>query len=287
LFAKKFLDFRRAELNYKVLTRMASGVERVYPTFNCFGTVTGRILAVDPPLQELRKRYRCIFAPELGHKFLYLDYGQFEPGILAFLAGDLRLQEQYASTDLYDSLSMAIFGNEDHRAACKKVFLSYCYGMNPDQIAKLLAGTAHTGDQIEEYKQLVLAFFNAFPSLPKYKTKLERDLQEHGYVSSIFGNKRVRSSGGPLTAKERRWCLSQAVQGTASLIFKTALLKLANQFGNESIVLPMHDAVLLQLPVGSTFLSAKKNAIGLMKSAFEQWCPKMNAKVVPSKFGIE
>jgi hypothetical protein len=77
------------------------------------------------------------------------------------------------------------------------------------------------------------------------------------------------------------------VQGTASLIFKTALLKLASHFGNDSIVLPMHDAVLLQLPVDSTFTPAKKTAIGLMKSAFEQWCPGMNAKVVPSKFGIE
>ena len=216
-FASLFLQYVRADRNLTVLTRLNSGADRVYPVFRCSGTVTSRIHVVDPRLQELRRGYRTILVSDPGKSLLYLDYGQFEPGIFSYLAGDDELRKQYASTDLYESLSMAIFGDDEHRSICKRIFLAYCYGMTPENIAKLLAGHDASLVRLKEFKDLVVAFFSAFPRLITYKSSLEDQLVRDGQVGTLFGNRRARTSKGSLTYKEKRWALSQVVQGTASL----------------------------------------------------------------------
>lgn len=283
-FASLFLQYVRASRNLTVLTRLNSGAERVFPVFRCSGTVTSRIHVVDPRLQELRRGYRSILVSDPGNSLLYLDYGQFEPGIFSYLSGDHELQKQYASTDLYESLSMAIFGDDAHRSICKRIFLAYCYGMTSENIAKLLAGHDAHLVRLKEFKDLVVAFFSAFPSLITYKSSLEEQLIRDGQIGTLFGNHRVRTSKGGLTYKEKRWALSQVVQGTASLIFKTALLSLAKEFGPDSILLPMHDAVLMQLPTNDNLQCNQERAAQLMSDAFLRWCPGMRPKVIQSSF---
>ncbi|MNF55281.1 hypothetical protein D3C84_367370 [compost metagenome] len=56
-----------------------------------------------------------------------------------------------------------------------------------------------------------------------------------------------RSRSGSLTEQEKRSAVSQLVQGTASLIFKKALLRLSHEAMVE-LKVPMHDAVLFQHP---------------------------------------
>lgn len=48
-----------------------------------------------------------------------------------------------------------------------------------------------------------------------------------------------------MSAKEQRSAVSQVVQGTASLIFKKALLEVG-KLQDVAIVLPMHDALLFE-----------------------------------------
>ena len=63
--------------------------------------------------------------------------------------------------------------------------------------------------------------------------------------STVLGNHYRRAGRGPLTGKEQRSAVSQVVQGTASLIFKRALLAVAS-IEDLRIVLPMHDALLFE-----------------------------------------
>lgn len=284
-FAHSFLQFINASHDHSVLTRACAPTDRLYPLFHTLGTVTGRIIVSQPKLQELRKKYRGIIAADEGKRLFYFDYAQFEPGILAALAGDTAFIERYNSTDLYLGLSSALFGDDTHRTLCKRIFLGFCYGMSRDNIAKLLAGPDATVEQLTKYKDLVKSFFDAFPKLDEYKKTLEVRLEAEGFVSTLFGNRRVRNSKGGLTHKERRWAVSQMIQGTASLVFKEALIGLAKRFGRDSILLPMHDAVLMQLPVSpGNNESEKIEAVGIMKEAFTKWCGAAQPKVVIQSF---
>jgi DNA polymerase-1 len=86
-------------------------------------------------------------------------------------------------------------------------------------------------------------------------------------------------------SKERRWSVSQVIQGTASLIFKKAIINLAAKFGPASILLPMHDAVLMQFPDGEGAQGMVTEARDVMVSAFSLYCPGLSPRVTTGSFG--
>jgi DNA polymerase I-like protein with 3'-5' exonuclease and polymerase domains len=282
-FAKAFLAYTRAKRNLSILLGVSQGEERIHPVFACFGTVTGRILVTDPRLQDLRKRYRGILQADEGKELRYLDFAQFEPGILAHMANDKAFRERYNTIDLYLSLSRTIFSDDSHRAVCKRIFLAYCYGMGIDTIAKLLSGPDVDLERVMRFKKAVSSFFEALPALEEYRESLTEKLEEDGFVETLMGNRRRRLSTGPLDNKERRWAVSQAIQGSASLIFKEALLRLEKCLGVNSIVLPMHDAVLMQFDERDA-LEAEAEAKSIMISAFKERCSTIVPKVVTAEF---
>lgn len=285
-FAAVFLQFIRASRDLTILTGTTGGDNIIYPEFNCFGTVTGRVLVTNPRLQELRRKHRIIVSAEPGKTLVYLDYSQFEPGIIASLSDDQQLRDAYQATDLYTALSEAIFSSKGHRAVCKQVFLAYCFGMSIDNIAKLLAGSDFSLERLVLYRDAVTEFFRRFAGLASYRQRMQDQLETNGFASSLMGNRRVRRAAGPLTNKERRWALNHIIQATASLIFKRALIVLAERFGNASIVLPMHDAVLLQLD-NASLPKATAEAMSLMKDAFSTYCPNVTPRIANTAFAQE
>lgn len=69
---------------------------RIYPSFNINGTVTGRISASSPNLQQVPakgewSKVRGIYVPEQGHRILTCDYGQLEVCIAAHYSRDRNL----------------------------------------------------------------------------------------------------------------------------------------------------------------------------------------------------
>jgi DNA polymerase-1 len=100
-----------------------------------------------------------------------------------------------------------------------------------------------------------------------------------------MGNFRRRLADGPLTPREERWAMNHTVQATASLIFKTALIEIGKRFGFASILLPMHDAVLLQFHPGKIARTDfEGECAALMKNAFQTVCPGIRAKVSIGSF---
>jgi DNA polymerase I len=86
--------------------------------------------------------------------------------------------------------------------------------------------------------------------------------------------------------KEQQWALSQRIQGTASLIFKDALIQISKLIGSENVFLPMHDAILIQC----TELEAdfqRKEISKLMKDTFVRWCPGVRPQVSVGAYASE
>ena len=116
-----------------------------------------------------------------------------------------------------------------------------------------------------------------------YREVTRNELLKNGRVETLMGGHRKRSSSGPLSNIEKRWALSQKIQGTGSLIFKEAVMQISNILGVEVIVLPMHDAVLLQFKKGDVE-EGKKLALDCMKKAMKNRCPHINPKVSVESF---
>jgi DNA polymerase-1 len=282
-FAHSFVAFAQARKDESIILRIDPGQERTFPTFECFGTVTGRIIALNPALQSISRDHRHFVAADMGKSLSYLDYAQFEPGILAQLSCDQTLIRAYNSHDLYIELSMVLFGSTSRRSDAKRLFLAYSYGMSPDSMSRLISGRNASSDEVNTRKAKVVEFFSRYPGLEELRQNLLDELQDNGSISSLLGNHRRRVSRGRLSGKEQGWALSQRVQGTASLIFKDALIRISKAFGPEVILLPMHDAVLLQIR------ESEKNSIeseitAIMIASFQRWCPDIAAKVTSEDF---
>ncbi|HXR40146.1 MAG TPA: DNA polymerase [Terracidiphilus sp.] len=283
-FARDFRAMINANRNIKFLLSFTTSGGRIFPAFDAMGTVTARIQASSPNVQQLRRSFRGALSADPGMHCAYLDFAQYEPGVLAQFVGPGRYRELYNAGDVYASLSNAVFGNASKRDLSKQVFIAFCYGMELESIARLLEGSRHS-EMPSGYARSVSDFFEQFPELTGFKRKCEADLRQSGFVTTMLGNRRVRRHSGGLTRKERGWAMNQVIQGTASLIFKDVLLSLARILGSNSILLPIHDAVWLQAPKDSmTAEEFQTVAANEMGSVFRKWCPDIAIRVKVSAF---
>lgn len=237
-FAIDLLHLMKIAKSRKVLNLIPLSQKRIFPITDIFGSITSRIYYKDPSLQNLAKQHRDILCPDEGKLFSYVDFDQYEAGIMGALSGDAEILKLYATGDLYESVSEEVFNSKTCRKEAKRLFLSYAYGMRKKS---LYDAAANYGAD----RQSAKIFFSKFAAFEEWKIAIQTEFNERGTVKTCLGNHMKRDGVGPLTEKEKRSAVSQVVQGTASLIFKKSLLRLRDE-ARIKIKVPMHDAVLFQ-----------------------------------------
>lgn len=237
-FASDLLNLRKLAASRSVLAALPLSKRRAVPIIDISGSITSRIYFKDPIFQNLAKRHRNIIAPLEGKILSYVDYDQFEVGIMAALSMDPQMLRLYKSDDIYKVLSIDIFGGVEKRKVAKRLFLSYAYGMKAKALVD--AAVSQGGNRAK-----VKDFFAEFKVFESWKKEIIGKFEADGKISPGFGNFQKRECEGPLSEKEKRAGVSQVVQGTASLIFKKALLRMQDE-AEVRILLPMHDAVLIE-----------------------------------------
>jgi len=237
-FSENLLQLRKLANFRKVLNAIPLSQKRIYPIVDSFGSITSRIYFKDPSLQNLSKHHRDILKADEGMMLSYVDYDQYEAGIMGALSQDEKLLRLFSSGDLYAQAAEEIFSDYGNRKQAKRLFLSYAYGMKRKSLID--AAAAFGADRSAAKK-----FFNQFPTFEKWKEKVWDEFRANSRVGTILGNYLTRDRTGDLSEKEKRSAVSQVVQGTASLIFKKALIRLSSVDG-VSLKVPMHDAVLFQ-----------------------------------------
>lgn len=226
--------------------------ERTYPSYNGFGTITSRITLRQPSLQNLRKKNRSVIKPDEGFKFLYIDYSQFEAGILACLSDDDLLIEKY-NQDIYYDLASKVLNDLDKRGEAKIIFYRYIYGDTTLQ-------------------RKAIEYFNQYTKLKDYQRKIHEQANSNGRVGTTEGNYRICSE------KNCSWALSHVVQATASLIYKKAVIRVKNEIPDCEFLVPMHDGTLYQIGAGK-YEQSKEAIEAIYKAEFEKMFPKIKAKV--------
>lgn len=241
-FATDLLNLRSLARSRTILSAIPSNQTRIFPVVDWFGSITSRIYFKDPSLQNLAKRYRDIVIPDDDQCLSYVDFDQFEAGIMAALSEDERLLALYGNGDVYELASEQVFGDRSRRKEAKRLFLSYAYGMKRDN---LIAAATSYGANRAAAKE----FFRQFVQLERWKSSLWDEFKQSGRIGTSLGNFLLREHEGELSEREKRSAVSQVVQGTASLIFKKALIEL-NAEPLVQLKIPMHDAALFQHPSG-------------------------------------
>lgn len=239
-FASDLLELRKIAASRLVLAALPLSKRIAIPIIDIFGSITSRIYFKDPAFQNLAKRHRNVIIPSPGKILSYLDYDQFEVGVMAALSNDPQMLRLYGADDIYNVLSAEIFGDAAKRKIAKRLFLSYAYGMKTKSLVD--AAVSQGAD-----RKKVKDFFSEFKVFENWKKEVVEKFETDGRIGSGFGNFQKRESEGPLSEKEKRAGVSQVVQGTASLIFKKALLLIRDE-DEVRILVPMHDAVLIEHP---------------------------------------
>jgi DNA polymerase I-like protein with 3'-5' exonuclease and polymerase domains len=276
-FLKSLLLEHRNSRDMDELLRISaaiSGTCRV--EYDIFGTVTGRILLNRPGIQYLKRSSRDIFAPSSRNEFIYADYSQFEPGILAWVSGDRSLIDLYNEGDIYSGLTTEI-GHGCTRKVAKEIFLSFVYGMTRDNIR--LRITKNFG---EEAAASTDAFFDRFVSVDRWKNEIVEEVKRTHVAKGPYCYLRKVSSDD--TDNDiARWAPNHIIQSTASGIFKDSLLEIASRFNFCRLLVPMHDAILIECP-SSQVAEVRQAVEEIMITCFERTCSGIRARISFSPF---
>lgn len=232
-----FYELIRTKKDLKSLIFMISqfgGRDYVHPYFIGFGSITSRIILKEPSLQNLRKKNRDIIVPEIDKALLYIDYSQFEAGILAHVSNDQKLISLYNTGDIYSDIVLKVMNKDtkDHknRKEAKILFYRYLYGDD------------FSGDKTGIGKKTV-KYFEQFTSLTKFKNELIIKSKKDGIVKSfVQGNHRKL-----IDQNENIWILSHYIQSTASYIFKKALVDVYEKVKGAKLLIPLHDGALYEI----------------------------------------
>jgi len=228
----------------KVLGSLTLSTDIMRPMVDVFGSRTSRVQLRSPSLQNIPKRYRSIITAHGDALLGYVDFDQFEVGIMAALSDDEELKRLYSAGDMYELFATTRLGLVGNRKAAKQLFLSYAYGMSRKA---LVDAAVSLGVDRQKAKEA----FRLFQRYEQWKKEVWIEFQSAGQVTTVLGNHYRRAGGSQLTGREQRSAVSQVVQGTASLIFKRTLLAVAAT-NDVRVVLPMHDALLFEHTAAET-----------------------------------
>lgn len=252
-----FWKAKVTERNLRCLILMSSinrNLNVCKPMFKGFASSTGRIFLRDPALQNLNKKFRKLLKEDLGAewRYEYIDFGQFEAGILAAITKNEKLQKLYEEDQIYEALASV---TQTDRETAKIYFYCFIYG-----------GIVSKGTE---------RFFNTY-NLKNTVDNVVDDAIKKGYVCTPLGNKRIVSG-----EDDRPWILNHYIQGTSSLIFKQALINVKNTFFDKvELVLPVHDAALFKVHEDVE----TGRLISQFKDAFVKWLPGSKPVIKEKEF---
>ncbi|MDP8925129.1 MAG: DNA polymerase I, partial [Chloroflexota bacterium] len=237
---------------------------RVHGSFNQTVASTGRLSSTDPNLQnipirtDLGKRVRRAFVTGSSDTcLLSADYSQIELRILAHVTRDPTLVEAFgADRDIHAATAAEVMGvpmdqvTPDQRRLAKVVNFGVLYGMSEFGLSQ------QSGLRQEQAGAFIRRYFDRFGTVKAYQDGILREAERKGYVTTLLGRRRyipeLSNKIYAVRAAGQRQAINHPIQGTASDIVKTAMIRvqqLIDQRGLKTMmVLQVHDELLFEAP---------------------------------------
>lgn len=253
-------------------------------------TVTGYGLNIQTVPHELRSMYIA----EPGYELAYIDYSQAEARVVAYKAGVSKMiacfehpnPQKYTSSDVHSLTAHHTLGipydemkEYPHRYLGKTQNHAFNYEMGPFKYAKRVNKDAEeTGVRItnSQAKKMREAHFRLYPELEGvYWPFIREEIRSRRELVNPFGYK--RRFFGRLDDDTFREAFSHYAQSTVACLLRRGMVAVYrglvlpfrdNGYSSTRIIIEVHDALLVQYPIGSRdeFLS---KAMKLMEIPFE------------------
>lgn len=245
------------------LLRAVAPDGRLHSRFNQTETRTGRISSTEPNLQnipvrsELGRELRRFFLPREGWVLVDADYSQIELRVLAHISEDEAMCRAFReNADIHTRTAAEVMGlpeemvTREMRSAAKAVNFGILYGISAFSLAKDLHIPRR---QAEEY---IEKYMRTYRGIAAYMERTIAEAKENGYVTTIFGRRRLlpelSASNFNTRSFGQRVARNMPIQGAAADIIKLAMIRVRDRLEKESmrtrLILQVHDELILEAP---------------------------------------
>lgn len=236
---------------------------RIHTSFNQAVTATGRLSSTNPNLQnipirdERGREIRKAFIPtDSDHLLLSADYSQVELRLMAHLSGDRNMLDAFAAgEDIHTATAAKLFHVDDKdvtremRRKAKTANFGIIYGISAFGLGQRL-NIPRT-----EAKDIIDGYFAAYPDIKRYMENIVEEARENGYVTTLFGRKRmlpdIRSGNAVVRGLAERNAINAPIQGGAADIMKLAMIAVHREIKERGfkskMILQVHDEIVIDL----------------------------------------
>jgi len=258
----------------------------VHSTFHNTATVTGRLSSSEPNLQNIPTRsedaelVRKLFVSRFpGGKIIAADYNQIELRLLAHFSGDEVMLNAFRNGhDIHTETAMKVFDvtalqvTPDMRRKAKAVNFGIVYGMGAFGLSESI------GCSISDAGKFIDKYFEGFSGVKKFLDKCRDDAIANGYVTTLFGRRRIlkelSSTNNQVVQFGMRAAVNMPMQGSASDIIKKAMVKIQERANLDKCLLiaQIHDELVFDCPPDEVE-SATKTIREIMESVVDLSVP--------------
>jgi DNA polymerase-1 len=228
---------------------------RLHATYKIYGAATGRLSG---DLQQIPRDsfVRSVVGAPPGWRFVNADYSQIELRIAAHIANEPNMKKAYQlGQDLHMITAMRMTGKsvdqvgKEERKKAKPVNFGFLYGMYPKKFQNYAAKNYGVDFTMGECEVARERYFETFPGLLKWHSRVKRVVNDRHYVISPFGRIRhlpdILSSDRGVQMEAERQAINSPVQGTASDIMLFSMVHLAKELNprDAAMVMTLHDGI--------------------------------------------
>lgn len=268
--AALILDYRKyAKLNSTYTEALPSLIDRkdnrIHCSYNQTVTTTGRLSSSNPNLQNIPIRteegnkLRLAFVPADRQNSLILsaDYSQIELRLLAHVSGDVNLINAFNSgVDVHTLTASKVFDvpvaevTKEMRYKAKAVNFGIVYGQTKYGLAKALKISA------DEAQSFIDKYFMTYPRILSYMQEMVEQVEEKGFVSTIYGRRRnlqneINSPNGMIREFAKRAAINHPMQGSSADLIKMAMIDFARSLKDNNLksklIMQVHDELVVEV----------------------------------------
>ena len=258
--AEQILRWRKLKRDVGFLEKGATS-ERVHPLWRMTRTSTGRIVASDPPVQNIdKKKYRPLLIAPQGRILVQADWKTCQARILAHLSSDPSLSRLFKEGEDFHTRTAQLLGLAS-RDEAKPINFGIIFGQGPKTLAREINASweeqAKAGrvdeDQAQEYIETFFAMYQGI--LPYFKEQYgkltEQKVSERVLKNPVTG--RVRRFPKRESDKLMREMKATLLQQVESHLLKASLVQLSSEIKRRGLdgrtVACIHDAIWMETAV--------------------------------------
>ena len=205
----------------------------------------------------LGREFRRFFIAKEGNVLVDADYSQIELRVLAHVANDTQMQEDFRlGRDIHTMTAARVFDMPEDlvtpqmRSRAKAVNFGIVYGIGAFSLSKDI------GVSRREAEDYIHDYLRNYKGVADYMERVVEEAKKNGYVETLFGRRRylpeLASSNFNMRAFGERVARNMPIQGTAADIIKIAMVHVRNRLKAEKLdaklILQVHDELIVECP---------------------------------------